>query len=47
MTEHSPNFQKVKDYWDKELWTEEMVRNAVKKGWITEAEFKEITGLDY
>lgn len=40
-------FPKVKDYYDKGLWTIEMVRNAVVKGKITEAEFKEITGEDY
>lgn len=26
------------------LWTDEMVHNAVDKGWITAAEFEEITG---
>ena len=24
-----------------------MVKNAVKKGWITEEQYKEITGKDY
>lgn len=40
-------FSKVKDYYDTGLWSLEMVRNAVLKGKITEAEFKEITGEDY
>ena len=40
-------YQKIKDYYDKGLWNNEMVRNAVVKGKITEAEFKEITGEDY
>ena len=43
----SPKFQKVKNYYDKGLWTVGMVRNAVIKGWITEEEFKLITGEDY
>lgn len=25
----------------------ELVENAVKKGWVTEAQYKEITGEDY
>lgn len=45
--EHSPKFYKVKNYYDKGLWTIEMVRNAVVKGWITEEEFTEITGENY
>lgn len=40
----SRKFEKVKSYYDKLLWTKEQVANAVKKGWITEAEFFEITG---
>ena len=31
----------------KRLWSLAMVKKAVVKGWITEAEFKEITGEDY
>lgn len=37
----------VKKYYDKQLWNETRVRNAVKKGWITEKEYKEIVGEDY
>ena len=33
--------------WYPTLWSLKMVRNAVVKGIITEAEFKEITGEDY
>lgn len=45
--EHSSHFYKVKNYWDQKLWNENRVRNAVIKQWITETEFKEITGVDY
>lgn len=40
-------FEKVKMYYDKGFWTESMVRNAVVKGWITAAEYLEITGDVY
>lgn len=46
MPEHSKNFEKVKEYYDSGLWPIERVRNAVGK-WITEEEFKEITGEDF
>lgn len=45
--EHSAKFNKVKGYYDSELWNKTMVRNAVRKGWITEAEYEEITGEEY
>ena len=45
--EHSPKYDKVKNYYDKGYWTIDMVRNAVVKGWITEEEFTEITGEPY
>lgn len=45
--EYSPKYDKVKNYYDKGLWTIDMVRNAVVKGWITEEEFTEITGEPY
>lgn len=45
--EHSKNYEKVKNYYDKGLWSVERVRQAVVKGWITEAEFAEITGEEY
>ena len=45
--EHSPKYEKVKNYFDNGYWTIDMVRNAVVKGWITEEEFTEITGEPY
>ena len=42
--EHSPKLAKVKGYYDKGLWNETMVRNAVVKGWITQEECDEILG---
>ena len=39
-------FEKIKGWYPK-LWNETMVRNSVKKGIITEDEFKEITGMNY
>lgn len=39
----SRNFEKVKRYYEKGLWTRQMVLNAVGK-WITEEEVKEILG---
>ena len=45
--EHSKNYDKVKHYYDTGLWKEPRVREAVVKGWITEEEYKEITGQDY
>ena len=41
------NFEKIKAYYDKCLWTKEMVRNAVKLNKITEEEYKQITNEDY
>jgi len=35
-------FEKVKSYYEKGLWAESQVQDAVKKGWITEAEANEI-----
>ncbi len=43
---HSKNFNKVKKYYDLELWSLEKVASAVGK-WITASEYKEITGLSY
>ncbi len=44
---HSPKFEKVKNYYDKGYWSIDRVHEAVVKGWITAAEYKEITGEDY
>ncbi len=39
--EHSPRFERVKLYYERGLWTEAMVRNAVGR-WITQEEAAEI-----
>lgn len=44
---HSAKFGKVKDYYDRGLWSAVRVQNAVIKGWITTAEYEEITGEAY
>lgn len=44
--EHSKNYEKVKNYYDKGLWNKQRVYNVVGK-WITPEEYKEITGEDY
>lgn len=46
MKEYSKNFEKVKKYYDNEMWSKTRVYNAVGK-WITEEEYKEITGENY
>lgn len=38
---------KIKKYFDTGLWTLQMVKNAVKKGKISEEDFFEITGIEY
>ena len=40
-------FELVKTFYDKGLWNITRVKNAVVKNWITEEQFKEITGEDY
>lgn len=42
----SKNFDKVKRYYDRNLWDIEKVASAVGK-WITETEYQEITGEIY
>ena len=42
----SKNYNKVKEYYDHGPWSKKRVYNAVGK-WITEDEYKEITGEDY
>lgn len=44
---HSKHFEKVKFYYTNHYWTLNMTKNAVVHKWITEGEFKEITGEDY
>lgn len=43
----SLKFEKVKGYYDAGLWNKAMVKNAVKKGWITAEEYQMITGEPY
>lgn len=43
----SKKYALVKDYYDRGLWSITRVKNAVVKGWITEEEYKLITGEDY
>lgn len=45
--EHSKNFEKVKHYYNEGYWKQFMVYNVVAKGWITPAEYEEITGEKY
>jgi len=45
--EHSEKFWLVKDYYDTGRWKKKAVRNAVTRGWITAAEYQEITGEQY
>jgi len=40
-------YEKVKYYYNLQLWDLQRVQNAVTKGWITSDEYKEITGNEY
>lgn len=44
--EHSEKFEKVRIYYKNHLWSLNQVYNAVGK-WITEDEYKEITGKEF
>ena len=46
-TEQETAFNRVKSYYDNELWNTAMLRNAVLKSWITSEEYEEITGEPY
>ena len=39
--------KKIKAFYDSGQWSKKAVRNAVKKSWITAAEYEEITGEPY
>ena len=39
-------YEKVRRYYEAGLWSVERVRNAVIKGWITEAEADSILGAE-
>lgn len=41
------NLRRIKENYDTGLWSEKMVRDAVKVGFITEAEYYYITGKIY
>ena len=43
----SKKYEKVKGYFDKGFWSQRQIGDAVKKGWITAEEYREITGEDY
>ena len=43
----SKMYEKIKEYYNTGVWSEERVRNMVVKGIITEEEFYEITGEFY
>jgi len=43
----SAKYAMVKEFYDAGVWNEARVKNAVVKGWITEAEYKTITGKVY
>ena len=43
----SKMYEKIKEYYNTGLWSEERVRNMVVKGIITEEEFYDITGEFY
>ena len=40
-------FDRIKKYYNADLWTKKMVGNAVVKQKITAEQYKEITGEDY
>ena len=44
--EHSKNYEKVKSYYDRGMWSQERVYAAVGK-WITLEEYREITSEEY
>ena len=43
----SKMYEKIKEYYNTGLWSEERVRNMVVKGIITEEEYKDIVGIEY
>lgn len=49
--EHSKNYYKVKNFYDKGRWSKERVYDAVTNPagapWITADEYEEITGEEY
>lgn len=45
--DRSQHYDKVSNYYRKGTWQLPRVHKAVEKGWITESEYTEITGLNY
>lgn len=45
--EHSPKFERLKEYYQLGVWNERKLRDAVVHNWITASEFEEITGQEY
>ena len=43
----SKMYEKIKEYYNTGLWSEERVRNMVVKGIITEEEYASIIGKEY
>ena len=43
----SKMYEKIKEYYNTGLWSEERVRNMVIKGIITEEEYKDIIGNEH
>ena len=43
----SKNYAKVKKFYDRGLWSEARVKNAVRARWITPAEYELITVEKY
>lgn len=41
------NYEIVKKNYEKGLWTKQLVKMAVRKGVITQEQYKEIVGEDY
>lgn len=40
-------YEKIKRFYELGLWTETMIGQAAKKGWITATEYEQITGNVY
>lgn len=43
----TPNGEKAKYYYDSGFWNKTMLYNVTKKGWISQAEYEEITGESF